>query len=59
MDLLAYAATFVLCSLYAVVLERLGKAYEPRWTWLTVVVGVATALERIQRLMIEAKVGAE
>lgn len=44
MDLLAYAATFFLCSLYAVVLERLGKAYEPRWTWLTVVLGVALVM---------------
>ena len=44
MDLLTYIATFFVCSLYAIVLDRLGKAYEPRWTWLTVVVGVGLVM---------------
>ena len=35
-----YAATFIAAALYAVFLQLLGKVYEPRWTWLTVVVGV-------------------
>jgi len=41
---LTIAATFILCCLYAFLLERLGKAYEPRWTWLTVVVGVGVVM---------------
>ena len=76
-----YAATFIAAALYAVFLQLLGKVYEPRWTWLTVVVGVGlvmlgaaariaflplpeladvgAALQKIMRLMTEAKVGVE
>lgn len=44
MSILTYGATFLATSLYAVLLERLHKAYEPRWTWATVVVGVSVVL---------------
>lgn len=44
MNLLTYAATFLATSLYAVLLERMNKAYEPRWTWATVVAGVSVVL---------------
>jgi hypothetical protein len=39
-----YVATFIAAALYAVFLQLLGKAYEPRWTWLTVVVGVGLVM---------------
>lgn len=42
---LTYAALFLATSLYALALERLRRdprrTYAPRWTWLTVVIGVA------------------
>ena len=31
---------FLVCSIYAIWLESLKKAYEPNWTWATVVGGV-------------------
>ena len=39
-----YVATFIAAALYAVFLQLLGKTYEPRGTWLTVVVGVGLVM---------------
>lgn len=58
-----YVATFIAAALYAVFLQLLGKAYEPRWTWLTVVVGVGLvmlgAAARIRFLPLPALAGAD
>ena len=35
----AYAAELAATALYAAVLQRLNRRYEPDWTWLTVVLG--------------------
>jgi hypothetical protein len=41
-DVLLYVAQFAVASLYAYVLEvTLQRRYEPRGTWMTVVVGTA------------------
>lgn len=41
LDFLTLTGAFVSSSCYAYVLDRFQRRYEPRWTWLTVVGGVA------------------
>lgn len=40
-DLIAYGALMLASTLYSVWLESLKKAYEPDWTWATVMGGIA------------------
>lgn len=38
---IAYGGLILTASLYSIFLESLKKAYEPNWTWLTVLGGIA------------------
>lgn len=35
-----YSAELAITAAYAALLQRLGRRYEPDWTWLTVLIGV-------------------
>lgn len=40
-DIISYGGAIVASALYSLFLERLERRYEPRWTWLTVMGGIA------------------